>query len=202
MTVATPVPPANYTSLTDAIDVLADDGRRDRPGVFAVGCPLEPPLLPAAQSVLTHQPHRTPASDGPSRHPATRASCAGWRRCRSTARTPNGHAPASPCGPVVAGWPGDPSQAQEPLWLTPSTWQRRCRGDIRLRLTDERKPHRRPARAKQAVARFSIPLHSVALLPKDLVLPAKPLQLGSHNLQPYLPAALCQASPPADHDCR
>ena len=150
---------------------------------------------------------RTPASDGPSRHPATRASCAGWRRCRSTARTPNGHAPAPPCGPVVAGWPGDPSQAQEPLWLTPSPWQRGCRGNIRLRLTDERNPHRRPARAKQAVARFSsIPLQSPASLCRVAAegsrSPGKAASTRQPYLQPYLPAALCRASPPADHNCR
>ena len=127
--------------------------------------------------------------------------------------------------PVVP-WPGDPSQARlspagrairprhsllgagaEPLWLTPSPWQRGCRGNIRLRLTDERNPHRRPARAKQAVARFSsIPLQSPASLCRVAAegsrSPGKAASTRQPYLQPYLPAALCRASPPADHDCR
>src|SRR6202171_3817789 len=36
-------------------EVLIDDVRRDRPGMMTVGGAFEPPLLPGAEAILTHQ---------------------------------------------------------------------------------------------------------------------------------------------------
>jgi hypothetical protein len=44
-------------------EVLIEQVRRDRPGVMAVGGPLEPQLLPSPQAVVAHQPSDPAAAD-------------------------------------------------------------------------------------------------------------------------------------------
>ena len=45
-------------------EVLIEQVRRDRPGVMAVGSPLEPPLLPRSEPILAHQAGYPAAADG------------------------------------------------------------------------------------------------------------------------------------------
>lgn len=73
-------------------EILVDDVGRDRPSMLAVGGSLEPPLLPAAQAVLAHQPRRAPTPDGKTlilqlpRHARTAIGAVRQRECRADMR--------------------------------------------------------------------------------------------------------------------
>lgn len=136
-------------------EILVDDVRRDRPGVFAVGRAFEPALLPGTQVVLAHQPRRATPPDGKAiilqlaRHPRTAIGAVRQGKSRADMRQHHHVIALTPTGRAIL-----PSEvaaladAEHPAEAVDR--------EILSRPIDELEPHRFPSRAKKAVARFSM----------------------------------------------
>lgn len=130
-------------------DVLSREVRRDRPGMFAVCCPLEAPLLPGDQPVLAH-PLPGRRMRGLPQVPFDRANTVRmWARWTM-----------SRCWRRQAGRPG---RAKNPLWLISRIRHMRLSGrwpfppplsghsfGMPCRAVDEAEGHRLASFAKKA----------------------------------------------------
>src|SRR3954466_9816458 len=121
--------------------------------MIAVRGSLEPPLLPSLQAVVAHQPGYPATADHQAgvlqfpRHPGTAIGAVREGKGRADMRQQH-HVVAL----ATAGWPTSPGEIA--ALADAEHAAQTVDGELRFRPTDEREPHRRPSRAKKAVAFF------------------------------------------------
>ncbi len=185
-------------------EILVDDVRRDRPGVRAVGGSLEPPLLPAAQAVLAHQPRRATPPDGEAvilqfaRHARTAIGAVRQRECRADMRQHLHVVTPTPAGGSVL--PGEIAALADAEHAAKTVDR-----EILFRPIDELESHPSVLAMPPAWLRFLSPSRAKKRSPASIChAPAggfrSPAE-GASTRQPYPPAALYRVSPPDDPGC-
>src|SRR3954454_1516814 len=120
---------------------------------MAVRGPLEPPLLPSLQAVVTHQASRPAATDYQAgvlqfpRHPGTAI-----RAVRQSKGRPDMRQQHHVFTLAATGWPISPGEIA--ALADAEHAAQTVDGEFRFRPINEREPHRLPSRAKKAAAFF------------------------------------------------
>ncbi len=134
-------------------EILIKQVRRHRPGVVTVRGPLEPPLLPRPQPILTHQARRPTAANMQAivaqvaRH--ARAAVGTVRQCKGRPNMRQQHHVLVLAAAGRAPLPGEVATLTDAKDAAETV-----HGELLLRLVDELEAHRLPSLAKKAVARF------------------------------------------------